>query len=96
MFLFKEAVLRIAPEPADPGHLTADQLERYLRLVTPLELLGSTEEHLLACETCQERVRKLDEYFSVMREALVHILAGKAVYMGTENAYDGWKVIKWR
>jgi uncharacterized membrane protein len=44
----------------------------------------------------QERVRKLGEYFSVMREALVHILAGRAVYMGTESDYDGWKTVRWR
>ena len=46
MFLYKEAVLRIAPEPADPGHLTGDQLERYLTLSTPPEKVAQIEEHL--------------------------------------------------
>ena len=82
MFLYKEAVLRIAPEPADPGHLTGDQLERYLTLSTPPEKVAQIEEHLFVCEQCQTRVHKLDEYTTVMREAIISILAGKAVFEG--------------
>ncbi len=62
----------------------------------PPAFVAPTEEHLLTCDLCRDRIRKLNEYFSVMREALVHILAGEAVFMRTENNYDGWKSVKWR
>ena len=96
MFLSKEAILRIAPEHADPGHLSGDQLERYFRISTPLEQVAQIEEHLFVCEECQASLHKLDEYSTIMREALVAILSGRAVFKGREGTFDGWKSAKWR
>src|SRR5439155_20640162 len=50
-------------------HIDEEEVERYSRGTVPEEQLAQVEEHLLVCETCQNRVQKADEYQVAMHNA---------------------------
>jgi len=50
-------------------HINEEEIEQYSLGTVPAEQLASLEEHLLACEACQSRVQKSDEFLAAMRGA---------------------------
>ena len=50
-------------------HSTDEELEQYAMGTLPGEWLPEVEEHLLVCETCQERLTASDEFVRVFRAA---------------------------
>ena len=54
----------------EPGHVSGEQLENYVRLSLSDGCAGTIEEHLLICSQCREKVRQLDDYDAVVRNAL--------------------------
>lgn len=73
------------------AHPEEDVLERYAmnRLGEPA--LGALEEHLLLCESCQERLDEVTEYVGVVREAT----ANAAVAVPAEAAWRRWLRLDW-
>lgn len=51
------------------GHISAEDIERYSMGDISEEEVSRIEEHLLVCETCQNRVAESDAYVSAMRTA---------------------------
>jgi anti-sigma factor RsiW len=50
-------------------HSSDEQLDQYAMGTLPEESLPEVEEHLLVCETCQERLTLSDEFVQVFRAA---------------------------
>ena len=50
-------------------HINEEEIEQYSLGTVPKEQLTSLEEHLLICETCQNRVHDADRYTAAMRIA---------------------------
>jgi hypothetical protein len=55
------------------GHISAEDIERYSMGDTSEEEVSRIEEHLLVCETCQNRVTESDGYVSAMRTAATQL-----------------------
>ena len=54
-------------------HVDAEDLEQYAMGTSSQEEAELIEEHLLACEGCQGRLRETDDYLLTMRTASEHV-----------------------
>ena len=52
-----------------PQHINDNDLDLYAMGKLPADSLPATEEHLLACDACQLRLRQADEFTRLFREA---------------------------
>jgi len=59
-------------------HLDESEIEKYSMGDVPETEVSRYEEHLLICESCQDRVTASDEYVASMREASTRIRQGGA------------------
>jgi hypothetical protein len=50
-------------------HLDEGQIESYSMQMGDAQEAARFEEHLLICETCQERLMEMDSYIASMRQA---------------------------
>jgi hypothetical protein len=50
-------------------HIDEDEIERYSMAAMPEGAIAPFEEHLLICESCQQRLAQSDAYVSAMRRA---------------------------
>jgi len=55
------------------SHFPDEILERYAMGKTPSLDCGPLEEHLLLCESCRTRLKKIEEFILVVRAALVEL-----------------------
>ena len=60
-------------------HLEAEEVERYSMGTIPEEEAARLEEHLLICESCQQRVTESDGYVSSMQRAALELRQSPAV-----------------
>jgi hypothetical protein len=52
-------------------HISEDQIDLYAMGTLPGDMTPEVEEHLLACESCRERLERADEFALLFREAAV-------------------------
>jgi len=55
-------------------HADEDQLERYSMQTMKAREFADFEEHLLVCESCQERFQEMDAYVESMRRVAASLL----------------------
>jgi hypothetical protein len=71
-------------------HLDAEHLERYSLGTSALEDGALLEEHLLACEECQDRLLKTDEYVLAMQMASKQRRRDEKTAMGRQWRFPAW------
>jgi hypothetical protein len=71
-------------------HLGAEDLEKYSMGTSSPEETARVEEHLLACEGCQERLRENDEYLLAMRTASQQIRRDEKSAKPREWRFPAW------
>jgi hypothetical protein len=71
-------------------HVDAEDLERYSMGTSSPEATALIEEHLLACEGCQDRLREADDYLLAMRSAAEQSRLDEKTAQGREARFPAW------